>query len=208
MLQEIYYLFKNLHKIYPKNNVSIKSGMPLDDFVQIETLCLNSISSYSSHSYKGKDGLNHFCHGTDIRLYSHYSRNLITASNYTSSNTLVEIPVFKCAVCGHFHAVLPCFIFVPYCQYSLFFILSVLYELHYSSCTIEQLSNKYQISIASIYRWNHRFKSVLTMYTRLRGSSMQSFFSECFNDFISLCFDYFNLCFQAMFQVNRRLSPL
>lgn len=84
-------------------------------------------------------------------------------------DNLIYIPVFKCNNCEHYHALLPSIIIVPYCQYSLFFILSALFAKKYSNITINEIAETFQISISTLYRWEKRFSAYLGCYEKIRG---------------------------------------
>lgn len=62
----------------------------------------------------------------------------------------------KCSSCGHTHALLKDFL-IPYCQYTLRFILQVLKAYFRHSHTVSRICDMFQISLPTLYRWKHLF---------------------------------------------------
>lgn len=68
----------------------------------------------------------------------------------------------RCKSCGHTHAILPDQI-VPYRQYSLPFILHVLWQYYTHAVTIERIYEVFGVAHTVLYRWISAFES----HTRL-----------------------------------------
>ncbi len=85
-----------------------------------------------------------------------YERDLIVLNNGTPVVRKLSIPRLICSSCKHTHAFLPACL-IPYGSYSLFFLLKVLrlYFLHF--LTVEQLCDRFSISLSTLYTWIHLF---------------------------------------------------
>ena len=68
----------------------------------------------------------------------------------------ISVQRLVCSGCGHTHAVLPDFI-IPYCQYSLLFVLRVLWSYFTRSKTVAELCEVAQITPSMLYRWKILF---------------------------------------------------
>lgn len=71
---------------------------------------------------------------------------------------------------------LPDIIFVPFSQYSIFFIISVLCEKEFSSLTVKEITDKYQISPSTLYRWIKRFSAYKNAYINIRNHFSNNIF--------------------------------
>lgn len=93
------------------------------------------------------------CHSAgNLRVHCYYKRTL---TDFIAGQTVShEITVMRvvCDSCGSTHAILPDFI-IPYCSYSLFFILRVLGEYFFHLRTIEKLCERFSITVKQLYRW-------------------------------------------------------
>lgn len=107
------------------------------------------------------------------RLYIYYDHrnNRIIAEE-------VAVPVFEYVndECKQYHAALPDIIFVPFSQYSIFFIISVLCEKDFSSLTVKEITQKYQISPSTLYRWIKRFSAYKNAYINIRNHLSNNIF--------------------------------
>lgn len=93
------------------------------------------------------------CESTgNLLIHSYYRRNLIDFIDGKVVHHEITIMRLQCDSCGSTHAILPDFI-IPYCSYSLFFILQVLglYFLHL--CSVEKLCEKFSITLRQLYKW-------------------------------------------------------
>ena len=90
------------------------------------------------------------------RFFASYDRFLIDFINGCIHQRLVRIRRVRCESCGHTHAILPDFI-VPYCQYSLSFILQALRVYFLRLKTVRSLCDTFSISPQLFYRWLHVF---------------------------------------------------
>lgn len=94
------------------------------------------------------------CSCGNLHVHSYYRRKII---DFISGQTVVhEVSVMRVicdSCCTHnTHAILPDFI-IPYCSYSLFFILRVLAEYFCHLHTIEKLCERFSITVKQLYKW-------------------------------------------------------
>ena len=89
--------------------------------------------------------------------FEHYERYLVSFEDGEVVSRVVTVERRQCASCGHTHAVLPSCL-IPYKSYSLRFILIVLQNYFIRTCPVEQLCERYGISISTLYRWLRLFK--------------------------------------------------
>ena len=87
----------------------------------------------------------------------HYERYLVSWGDGSVISQAITVERYQCASCGHTHAVLPSCL-IPYKSYSLRFILIVLRSYFLRVCPVEQLCERYGISISTLYRWLKLFK--------------------------------------------------
>lgn len=95
------------------------------------------------------------CHG---RWAEHgwYERSLIDHIGGKTVYSKIKVRRVRCESCGHTHAILPDYI-VPYCTYSLFFILRVLSEYFWKLRTVEELCRYFNITPSMLYHWKKLF---------------------------------------------------
>lgn len=93
-----------------------------------------------------------------------YNRHLVYYHNDKTHDTSVSITDIRCTSCGATHAILPSLI-VPYCSYSLNFIIALIYShLTRRFNNIELLCEHFDISTRTFYRIiNHFYEDVFSM---------------------------------------------
>ena len=96
-------------------------------------------------------------------LFDNYDRYLVSWEDGRAVSRVVTVERRQCASCGHTHAVLPSCL-IPYKSYSLRFILIVLRSYLLRVCPIEQLCERYGISISTLYRWLKLFKQPKALF--------------------------------------------
>ena len=98
-----------------------------------------------------------FCHtsGT-LAPFASYERTVVDIVDETTVYNRITVQRMICSSCGHTHAVLPDFL-IPYGQYSLPFILRVLWAYFTSSKTVSELCEQVQITPSMLYRWKALF---------------------------------------------------
>lgn len=89
--------------------------------------------------------------------FGHYERYLVTWEGSAQVSHTVIVSRCRCCSCGHTHAILPSCL-VPYKSYSLRFILVVLRDYFFHVLPVEQLCQRYGISISTLYRWIGLFR--------------------------------------------------
>ena len=96
-------------------------------------------------------GVSGFC-----RCHDSYERNLIDFSNGKTRSEKITVQRVICRKCRHTHAVLPD-VMIPYRQYSLLFVLRVLMEYFLRRQTVAGLCDRFEITVAVLYRWRALF---------------------------------------------------
>lgn len=97
-------------------------------------------------------GAKHTCSPHDS-----YERNLISYESEKSVCYRVNVLRVICESCGHPHAILP-EILIPCSSYNILFILAVLRDYYIHSYKIQELCNKYQIAVSTLYLWKRLFQ--------------------------------------------------
>lgn len=93
------------------------------------------------------------CESTgNLQIHSYYKRYLIEFIDIRIVRHEITITRLQCDSCGSTHAVLPDFI-IPYCSYSLFFILRVLGSYFLHLCSVEKLCENFSITLKQLYKW-------------------------------------------------------
>lgn len=88
----------------------------------------------------------------NLHVHSYYRRNLIDFIDGNAVHHEITITRLQCDSCGSTHSILPDFI-IPYCSYSLFFILQVLGSYFLHLCSVEKLCEKFSITLRQLYKW-------------------------------------------------------
>ncbi len=93
-----------------------------------------------------------------LHIHCYYKRYLIDFVGGKPVRHEVTVLRCICDSCGATHAILPDFI-IPFCSFSLFFVLRVLGEYFLHLHTIEQLCERFSISSKQLYKWLKLWKS-------------------------------------------------
>lgn len=187
----------NIKSFFNKNIINFQNTLTLNEFQLLETFLLNHLSSSNFHSH-----YNEICKSPNMKYLLSYERNYITFQNNCIMEETCLIPVVYCNNCNHCHALLPNLFIAPYCQYSISFILCVLYDKECSNLTVENILEKYRISKSTLYRWIEKFKLYLTYFLQLRSKHSNHIFI-CFLDrFDETLQDLFDICANTLFQTK------
>lgn len=197
MLQSFSILIKH---IFNSHIINFKNPLSADEFQLLETHLLNHLDKSSFHSHNQS-----ICKSPNLKYIFSYERYYITFQNNTVNESTVHIPVVYCQNCQHYHAILPYLFISPYCQYSIPFILCVLSDKLYSQLTVEEVSEKYSVSISTIYRWISRYSHYLAYYHHIRNKYYMSFFVSLLYLYEDVLVDIFDICSYAFFQYSRKL---
>ncbi len=151
------------------------------------------------------------CHAAGHCIpFSTYRRNLIDLFQGKILIHTILISRCKCQNCGHTHSILPDCI-IPYGQYSLLFILKILFKYFFHRQTINSLCQNYQITPAILYRWKNLFLSHAHLWSEriknMNPSSSTSIFKILFTtDPLSGFLSAFSAAFSLSFLQNHK-SP-
>lgn len=88
----------------------------------------------------------------NLHVHCYYKRYLIDFIGGKSVRHEATVLRCICDSCGSSHAILPDFI-IPYCSYSLFFLLRVLGEYFMHLYTVEKLCERFSLSSRQLYKW-------------------------------------------------------
>lgn len=197
MLQSFSILIKH---IFNSHIINFNNPLSADEFQLLEAYYLNNLNKSFIHTHN-KD----ICRSPNLNYVLSYKRNYIIFQHNTVVEDTVSIPVVYCQSCNHYHAILPSLFITPYCQYSIPFILCVIFDKKYSHLTVEKISEKYCISISTIYRWIDRYSYYLNYYNQLRNRYHMNLSISLLYLYEELLHDIFDICVHTLFQYDRKL---
>lgn len=191
----------SFNRFFNSNSIHFYDPLSADEFQLLELFYINHLETSSFHCHH--DGV---CKSPNLACKFSYTRNYITFKNNSVIEGSVDVPVFYCESCHHYHALLPLHFIAPYCQYSISFILCVLQDKLYSSLTVKEITEKYTISKSTLYRWMNKYHFILSCYLRLRNKYCTILYLcllYCFEEVVN---DLFDMTSFSLFQCNRKLS--
>lgn len=162
-VQNCFSLFKTFF-----NNNSINHDV--NSFQSLERFSMNYPEKLTPHTHK-----NNRCISPKLSYFKNYERNYIYMQDGQIIYQKVSIPVFYCDNCEHYHALLPSCFIIPYLQYSLLFVISVLDDYHSKKFTISNITEKYDISKNTLYRWIEAFHINHHFFITLRNKADNDF---------------------------------
>ena len=130
----------------------IRKNLLFCKITRIKTSSKSLFDSYMSRFKPGQETCPVCGSFGNCRIHAYYGRHLM---DFISSKPVKsDICVLRvcCGSCGHTHAILPDFI-IPYCSYSLFFLLRVLGEYFMHLYTVEKLCERFSLSSRQLYKW-------------------------------------------------------
>lgn len=121
------------------------------------------------------------CNRTRLKIRQNsYTRQITEWINGRIEDNQIVSKQYECE-CGKTHVLLPALV-IPYCLYSLPFIIRVLYEYFTHKDTVSNICEKYGISITTLYRWKKKFlKDKAVWLERLKDAETTA---EKFLDFL------------------------
>lgn len=136
----------------------IRKNLLLCKIIRIKTSSKSLFDSYMNH-FQPQLETCPICGSTgNCHIHDYYGRSIIDfRAGQHKKDDLCILRVF-CDSCNHAHAILPDTI-IPYCSYSLFFVLRVLGEYFAGLYTIELLCERFGISGNQLYKWLSLWKS-------------------------------------------------
>jgi len=112
-----------------------------------------------------------------LRPHGSYTRFMISINGGTRLEETVGISRSLCPSCKKTQALLPD-ILIPHSSHTLRFIIHVLRAYLNRDCTVAALCERYQIAVATLYRWKHRFREhanlLLAAFKQIRGVTASS----------------------------------
>lgn len=169
MILECHLFFKR----YFNNITSIDNFFRLDSnqFQHFENLIINEVKCSRFHSHDFKN-----CKSNQLSYYQSYERAYIYRKGDETFYSTVCIPVFYCNNCEHYHALLPCFLIIPYIQYSMMFLLEIFYMRFQMKWTVSNVLDVYNISESSYYEWLHRYHKYYRIWLMFHTRKTFEFF--------------------------------
>lgn len=122
--------------------------------------------------------------------HGYYHRYLVEYQDGMISTCSLRILRVKCTSCGHTHAILPDPL-IPYGEYSLLFILTVLTYFQLHILPIAKICAHFQISISTLYRWYRLFLNHRREWMGLLASIEEDVLSFLHFCFLSMDFSVF-----------------
>lgn len=145
------------------------------------------------------------CRSPQLKLVGSYERHLVCHVNGELISDLVDIPVYYCKNCKHYHALLPSLLVIPYYQYSLSFILNVLHERLYRRRLVLEILEKYEIAKSTFYEWMKKFELYYHVWITFFKRPTTNFFDGIrFNIIEELC-SFPEFLGSTLMQTNRAL---
>lgn len=208
MIQDFFHIFKTyFNKKLQQPAFHNEPGF--NDIDKIEQLCADhvlhcrwSLDALISHSYHGEK-----CSSPHLRYYQQYSRHYITF-HHTVEDHILDVHVYLCESDGHFHAVLPSVFITPYSPYSIFFVLRVLFLKNHSKMTVAQITEQFQISVSTLYRWIAKYKVILRIFQQLKDRYQMHLFIHMMYDHTDLCAELYDITGEALFEQKRKIGQL
>lgn len=197
MLQSFQFL---INHIFNSHIINFNNPLSADEFQLLETYCLNHLDQSCFHIHNKDE-----CKSPNLTYILSYERNYIIFQNNAVIESVVSIPVVYCKNCNHYHAILPYLFISPHCQYSIPFILCVIFDKKYSNLTVEEISEKYGVSKSTIYRWAVRYSHYLNYYNQHKDKYHMSFFVTLLYLYEDILNDIFDKCAYAFFQHDCKL---
>lgn len=198
MVQEVYLCFKQFFKqIHSFQEINQCSDDLIHDFL---SYCMSSILDASYHTqgcYK--------CQYSDLKYVLSYERSYIIFLDGIVKTYNLKIPVYYCASCCHYHALLPAMLIIPYEPFSLAFILSVLNDRFTNKMHVQDILDKYSIPQTTYYRWVHRYKKYYRIFLTLHNQKAYSFFVMAEEQFFELSQSIFYVSGSALFESDFKL---
>lgn len=161
---------------------------------------MNSLNDVSYHSHNSLK-----CTYPDLKYYESYSRDFIVYLNGSVQTFSIEIPVFYCENCNHYHALLPAPFIIPHEQASIAFILCVLYDRFFNKIKVAEILDKYNLPHSTYYRWIRRYRMYYRIFITLYNKKSLSFFTMAEFHFTEMSQSFFNTTGSAMFESSFKL---
>ena len=201
MLQDSLLHFKNYVKKYPGKDIL---SMTLEDCMEI--IMDHSLSENTGrfHTYLTESGKKK-CRSRSLAVSGGYSRTLITFENGERKEERVDISVYRCRTCGHYHAVLPYHVIIPYVSYSVQFILSLFIDRKVRKMTVSALLRKYGLSRTTYYRLLKKLAPYYVIHRMTRDSYGMSLFVQAQADGRRLLDSVFTASCMALMEGSRTL---
>lgn len=193
----------DINTIFKNKSVNYLNPLSADEFKDFVSYLSVHLETFDRHCHNDE-----LCKSPNLKKVLSYSRNYITFTDHKVNEGTVEVPVFYCSNDGHYHSLLPLDTIVPYCQYSLSFILCAVFDKLYSLLTIEEIVYKYSISKSTIYRWVEKYSIYIRLYYRLKHKYRSGMFISVRYLFGDLLNDIFDICDRTLFQHSRKLFHL
>lgn len=198
MVQEVYHCFKRyFSKISSYQQINQSTEQMIQGFL---AYCMSSIKDSSYHTHKSNK-----CEYSGLNYVLSYERSYVAYRENTVKVFYIKIPVFYCANCNHYHAILPSLLIIPYVPFSLAFILCVLNERYTNNMKIEDILEKYDLSQSTYYRWIKRYQKYYRIFLMMHNEKSYSLFIMAETQFFNLSQSIFYLTGSTLFEFEFKL---
>lgn len=142
--------------------------------------------------------------------HASYERSLVSFEHGKVVYRRLIIPRVICLSCNRTHAILPDII-IPYGSYSLTYILQLMKEYYSRTMTVEQLCERFHLSISTFYRLKHTYLSHRLIWlgiTISAGKKASDFllFLEGYDDFSGFLTQFHQLTAFSFLQQRNKAS--
>ena len=107
------------------------------------------------------------------QAHGQYERSVIDCESGRVVYGRIKIKRVRCESCGHTHAIIPDYI-IPYCTYSLLFVLRVLGEYFLKKRAVERICSHYNITPSMVYSWKGIFEEHKEIWLGVLAASEQT----------------------------------
>ncbi len=116
-----------------------------------------------------------------MHIHGYYCLNIVDCCGGRICYQHIRIMRLRCC-CGRTHAVLPDFI-IPYCQYSVHFIMKLLIEYKHREKTVEELCWSYNVDLVMLKRWKKQARMHIEGWVHLPDRNRdESLLQSCSKD--------------------------
>lgn len=188
----------NIKSIFNSQQIRFYNDPVFSQIQHLETYCLNHLELSSVHTHNDSP-----CKSSNVKYYRSYQRHYVSFHGVIDDQIL-NVPVVYCENDKHYHSILLSYFIVPHSSYSICFILYVLSCKKYTSLTVEMMTDKFGISISTLYRWINKYNSYLRIFMTLKDKYHMNFFIHMLYNYTDIIDEMFDINLHTLFQSDRK----